>query len=423
MAEVLKQAGQALLKRPDPEDIIYTELNLERWPGLWATRDTQEARTLTKTIKYPDGSELDATLTIESAEGTGTLTTESLKYYSVFLMMRQKAWGPILENSPTDRRFLFTLRQANKLLHAPGTPRDSRWGSKQIASAKRHIRKLARVNLQFTGSFWDARTKSKRKFEGGFTIVSDYFIAEERRFRGGTAIQLPLELGYMRLNPWIEDNLDKRYVAPVYFSERMAIKAAFAQQLYNFLNLKMADHPRYQRRMKTLFEKDFPEMGKKYPSPSQRKRVLERNIKHLVGRKISTGLLHDIRVVETTDGTDLKLVVRKKAFSAEEGDLITSQPAGKPASIIDFPQPSDQAQGLIEDIVEFTKDEHSRKFYALVVAKVSEPILRRFLSELKGEDLEGGKIRNRGAVFTSKVKTWCYENKVELSPNTPRSTS
>ena len=422
MAEALEKVGQGIIKRPDPDDIIFSELNLERWPGLWATTDTQELRKLEKTIKYPDGSELKATLTIDSAAGTGTLTTESQKYYSALLMMRQRAWGPKSETAPPDRRFHFSLRQAARLL-GPGKTKAARWGSQSHASVKRHIRKLARVNIEFSGSFWDARTERAKKFEGHFTVISDYFIAEERRFRGGTAIQLPLELGYMRLNPWIEDNLDQRYVAPVYFSERMAIKAAFAQQLYNHLNLIMTGQKRYQRRLKALFEEDFPEMGIKYPSPSKRKRVLARNLKHLTGRKISTGVLRDLRIVETTDGTDLKLVVKKEAFSAEQGDLITSQPADKLASIRAFPPPTDQQEGLIYDILDFTKDEHSRKFYALVVAKVPEQILRRFLSELKGEDLEGGTIRNRGALFTSKVKSWCYENKIELSPNSPRSTS
>ena len=71
----------------------------------------------------------------------------------------------------------------------------------------------------------DARTERLRSLEGGFTIISDYMIAEERRFRRGTVIQLPLELGYIRFSPWIEDNLDRHFTAPVYFSERMAITA------------------------------------------------------------------------------------------------------------------------------------------------------------------------------------------------------
>jgi hypothetical protein len=40
----------------------------------------------------------------------------------------------------------------------------------------------------------------------------------------------------------------------------------------------MAGTERYERRLAALFEDDFPEMGQKYPAPSQRQRVLTRNL-------------------------------------------------------------------------------------------------------------------------------------------------
>ena len=419
MNEPVPKAGKDQLQRPDPQDIIHSELNLERWPGLWATRDSDEKRSLTRNVNYPDGSKFKATLHVEAPVGTGTLTTETLKYYSVILKLRQDLWGASGENTPPDRRLNFTLRTANRLLH-PGTTRDQRWGSTPLASGKRHLRKLARVNLTFDGAFWDAQAHRKRRFEGGFTIISDYLLAEERRFNKGQIVQLPLELGYVRLNPWIEDNLDQHFTAPVYFSERIAIKAPFASQLYNHLNIMMAGQRRYQRRLDALFEEDFPDMASKYPAPSQRKRVLERNLKELRGRKITTGVLTSLTIKKTTDGKQWKLIVSKEAFPKElSSPSSNSQSETKPAS--STPAPSAnlspavlRRKVLVEDILEVTCDQQSEGFYHLVAKHVPEDVVRRLIAEIRADFQQGIEIRNRGALFTSKVQAFCQERGVPL---------
>jgi len=396
--------------RPDPQDIVHSELNLERWPGLWATRDTDQPRTLTRSISYPDGSKFDVELTVSAPQATGTLTTETQKYYSALLKMRQDAWGANPEQAPTDRRMRFTLRGVAKLLASPRpTTQSSRWGTQTLASVKRHIRKLAHNHIDFKGAYWDASKKRRRTLEGGFTIVSDYLFAEERRFRQGTAIQLPLELGYIRLSPWIEDNLDRHYTAPFYFTERIAIKPPFAQQLYNHLNLAMAGRSNYQRRLVPLFEIDFPEMGRKYPAPSQRKRVLNRNLKHILDRKITTGTLDQLTIQRTTDRTDYKLVVHKGRFpksALPSGTEILS--GSRPAIDADTQLIRDC---LVEDILAVTRDSHSRQFYEIIVSRVPEPSIRLFIGEINAEQRDpDGKIRNAGALFTTKVKAWCHDN-------------
>ncbi len=403
--------GNRTILRPDPSDILYSELNLERWPGLWTTRDSNQPRELKRSLTYPDGSTLDVVMTVSAPPGTGTLTTETQKFYTALLKMRQDAWGANAERAPKDRRMFFSLRGTAKLLAAgrEKTSKTSIWGSTKLASIKRHVRKLSHNHIDFRGDFWDAASLRRRNLEGGFTIVSDFLIAEERRFRKGTAIQLPLEIGYIRLSPWIEDNLDKHYTAPVYFSERMAIQSPFAQQLYGHLNLAMAGQGRYHRRFQALFEEDFPEMGKKYPAPSQRKRTLERAFKHLIDRKITTGILTSLKVEKTADGSDYKLVVVKGRFP--KSALPTGEETSKPyiPSVLGL-ETQARRDCLVDDILELTHDPQSQRFYEIVAAHVPEPVIRRFLSEIKGERLEGGPMRSSGAIFTTKVKAWASEN-------------
>lgn len=55
---------------------------------------------------------------------------------------------------------------------------------------------------------------------------------------------------------------------------------------------------------------------------------------------------------------------------------------------------------LVEEIVHVCGDDKSRPFYELVAGRLPERAIFRFLAEIK----QDSKIRNKGAVFTSKVK-------------------
>ena len=65
---------------------------------------------------------------------------------------------------------------------------------------------------------------------------------------------------------------------------------------------------------------------------------------------------------------------------------------------------------LIEDILAVTHDPKSKRFYEIIVSRLPEHAIRKFVSEIKSEQLEGGELRNAGAVFTTKVKQWCLDN-------------
>jgi hypothetical protein len=62
---------------------------------------------------------------------------------------------------------------------------------------------------------------------------------------------------------------------------------------------------------------------------------------------------------------------------------------------------NDYIDWVVDEILKQLKDEHSRKFYALVVKKVPEHIIREYLAELKQEP---GKDPPK--IFTSKVKKY-----------------
>jgi len=67
-------------------------------------------------------------------------------------------------------------------------------------------------------------------------------------------------------------------------------------------------------------------------------------------------------------------------------------------------------QYLVEKILEVCRDMKSARFYSKVARVLPDEMIFRFLSEIKQDD----KIKNRGAVFTSKVKRYVGRHKLSL---------
>ena len=67
---------------------------------------------------------------------------------------------------------------------------------------------------------------------------------------------------------------------------------------------------------------------------------------------------------------------------------------------------------LVERILEVCRDTKSARFYSQVARALPDQVILRFLSEIKDDET----IKNRGAVFTFKVKA--YANR-DRSPHQP----
>ena len=67
-------------------------------------------------------------------------------------------------------------------------------------------------------------------------------------------------------------------------------------------------------------------------------------------------------------------------------------------------------QYLIEQILEVCRDPKSIRFYSQVARALPDEVIVRFLSEVKDDQT----IRNRGAVFTSKVKRYVREHSLGI---------
>ena len=67
-------------------------------------------------------------------------------------------------------------------------------------------------------------------------------------------------------------------------------------------------------------------------------------------------------------------------------------------------------QYLVEKILEVCRDKKSTRFYTRVARALPDEMIFRFLSEIKQDD----KIKNKGAVFTSKVKRYASRHRLSM---------
>jgi len=76
-------------------------------------------------------------------------------------------------------------------------------------------------------------------------------------------------------------------------------------------------------------------------------------------------------------------------------------------SIIKHPA---QLQYLIAEILHICGDKKSARFYRRVAQAIPDHVIFRFLSEIKDDET----IKNRGAVFTSKVKRYVSRHNLQI---------
>jgi hypothetical protein len=77
------------------------------------------------------------------------------------------------------------------------------------------------------------------------------------------------------------------------------------------------------------------------------------------------------------------------------------QRRGQPAKV-DLVKPIEQVNYLVDEILKVCHDRQSRSFYVEVAQTLPDGLIFLFLSEIKAD----ARVRNRGAVFTSKVKAF-----------------
>src|ERR1039458_799804 len=274
-------------------DLIRTELNIEKWAGLWRPAHdstTAKVRTLEQEYQAKDGTRHKAKVEIGFSH-LGELTTEDQKTYYGLV----KQWE-ISGHSP--RQVFFSMRGLARILH-------KKWGTNVIDAITASLRRLRATPITWENAYFDAESRETLEQVDTLNIISELKIVR-RKIDG----RVTKEAGYFRFNDFTIKNLLINHTKPVLFETILGFRTDLAQLLYTQLDLIMADKRVYERRTRDLCG-DLGLHGTEFSRVYERKRSFLRAIGELRGVMLTTGIITAIEIERTKDNTDYKLTVKK----------------------------------------------------------------------------------------------------------------
>ena len=287
--------------------IIRPELNVEKHADfIFAPSHSKNLRQPRKKMwvtTLPNGTRASSYLLLEPIYGGKTPSTKTRKVYLTLV----KLWE---ERRRQDDTVVFSAREIANTIGI-------KWAGKRIAKEIYHeIQTLRVCAFTWKYSFFDSHGNKVELLDHINILDKFAYVAMEDRTKPSEKFQA---LNAVRFSEAILTNLKANRTKPTYFETILSIKGEIASVIYTRLDIILADKPQYERTSKGLFEDLHLEGEKMYRYPSGRKQVLEKVLKELNGKSISTGVLN-LSLAKTVDGTDWKLVARKIALLPGQQD-------------------------------------------------------------------------------------------------------
>ncbi|NKE70152.1 hypothetical protein [Candidatus Manganitrophus noduliformans] len=362
----------------DNQDLLPVEMNIAKFSSFIFTpshaRNDVLARVKTWVIDI-NGKKALAKILVEPVDRQILNTFD----YRTYLTLQKLWWER--PRDPAEGWTAIRLRELARIMKLG-------WGKKQLLLLKRSLRSLRKVPITWQYSFFDKDAGRHHLFEEPINLLSKLRIYESRNLRSRSDGYEGVS--YFRFNEQIEKNLLRQHTKPILVDVVMEIRGEIALTLYAFLDVVMADKFAWQRRAGRLLEEDLSVRGK-YVWPSERLRLIRRAIEELEGKPISTGLLQ-LAMVKTKDDKDYKLIVRKR-----------------PTRSLPIEGADPKQLDLVEQILEFTNDRHSRPYYEKMVRCLPETLVYCALSETKDAEYHGQIRTSRARFFTTVLKRLARE--------------
>ena len=181
------------------------------------------------------------------------------------------------------------------------------------------------------------------------------------------------------------------------------------QRLYLYLEKVFRSQSLHRKNLLT-FARQFPILS---DNPKSIKDILRRAAKGL--KEKGYDRLHGCRFEKSADGKGWNVAFCRTGTLELPFRLHKSRRSPQGAK----KKEPYQVEGLVEDMLEALGDRENRVFYALVARKLPSTAIHRFLSEIRLEARET-EIRNKGAVFTVKVKRYAQEQGIDLGLKEPK---
>jgi hypothetical protein len=365
-------------------NIVRPELNIEKHADfIFApahSKTLNRPRKKTWAIQLKNGQKAAAYLLIQPIYGGKTFTTKTRKVYLALTQLwEQRRRG--------DDTVLFSAREIANMLGI-------KWAGKRVAKEiYKEIEALRSCIFTWQYSFIDPNG-DKISLLDHINILDKFsYVSREIRKENVHKFQ---GLHLIRFSEPIRANLKSNKTKPTYFDIILSIKGEIASVLYARLDIILSSNEFYERTSKGLFDDLHLEGEKGYKYASQRKQKLEKAMKEIAGKEISTGML-SLKLEKTVDGTDWKLVARRviPLLSPKKSRLLS------PAN------PSEIVPLLVEDIGEVIGNvQQKRRLYETFAVYYPASLIHRALSEYKADVKDP---KNSGRVFTAILHRLAHE--------------
>lgn len=189
------------------------------------------------------------------------------------------------------------------------------------------------------------------------------------------------------LHQMLVQNMLNNVVRPINFSALRQIKSDASTRLYMMLDMYLASKPKVERKSDALLKVDLGYQGKRYDNRGERKRSLERLVRDLDGKELTSGKLA-LTIEETANKKDWKLVARKVKRIERKRPIVKAL------------RGTDDAEYLADDLLELFGGAGAPKrgFLVFLCKHYPEPVLRDALSRAKN-DYRGNVRKSLGAIF------------------------
>ena len=390
-------------ERVKPE-VVRPELNVEKWPAAWAPSHARvtTTRVLRREERLPDGTVRRQEVQIPHVSGLGTLNTDDKKtWYSLV-----KVWEDA--GRPTDRLTTLSVYEIAKL-------RRVRWSGRAHQELVRSLFRIRDIPFRFIDSFTipgeQGEQGTARRVTQTINLLTDLILLE-RNDGKGRGFDPQLTLSGFRFHPEILRLLIQNHTKPLFLDTVMAIKGEIALLLYGYLDLVLSSRSHFERNLAGLFE-ELGLTGASYRARAHRRLRIRPALKELEGKPVTTGILKSLRLEVNAAGGDDKLVVEKDELPPELAGAI-SRPVGEGRAARRAMPMTPRQEILLQDIIEFARDDGSRAYFAHLTQVLPEELIYRAISEARVET-HSGQVRSRGAYLTAILKRLAQERGYEIS--------
>jgi hypothetical protein len=289
-------------KRELPPELIRPELNIERHADfIFVPAHSKKVRQTRRREGYlhlHDGRKERSFLEITPLQGGKTPTTTTRKIYLALqkICEERKHGGGLTK----DGSFAVSSREIMRTAKLLICGKNNQKVQDELHTLRSCFFRWENVFIAPSGEIFQALET---------TNILDKCRYITRKEREKTDDQYHA-IHIIRFAEYIRNNLDSNKTKPLHYETVMSIKGEFSLMLYTRLDIFLSDKDKYERKSQSLFADLHFDDEPRYQYPSQRKEVLEKAIKELHGKRISTGTLGLI-LSKTKDGSDWKITARR----------------------------------------------------------------------------------------------------------------